>query len=187
MAIFPFDDFLFSNQRSPGPKPQFGNPVRISPSNFSRPQSGLFDEPGFGNRLDTSRFAFDEPGGRGFPAESFFQQGAAQQPFGGRDSPFGVENISSELLNDPDRTFFGALDRADLTPNQRTFFETQQDEFLNRFKGKQDTALRANPDQTSEQTFGGFLENFDFGREFNRRPPGQRFGASNLNRAVRHF
>ena len=64
----------------------------------------------------------------------------------------------------PEFPFFGALDRANPTPNQRDVFKTRASQICNRFQGRLDARLAAG--EVPTETFSDFIGSFNFQREF---------------------
>ena len=73
----------------------------------------------------------------------------------------------------PEIPYQGALQRADLTPNQRDFFRNRRQELFDQFQGVLDQQVRSG--EVPSARFGDFIGNFDFGREFQQRAPSSAF------------
>ena len=76
---------------------------------------------------------------------------------------------------EPDIPFFGAQERANLTPNQAEFFKTRRNEVFNRFQSVLDQQIRSGQAPTAR--FTDFVNDFDFDREFNQSGAAQRFAS----------
>jgi hypothetical protein len=87
------------------------------------------------------------------------------------------------LEQEPRIPFGGAVQRASLTPNQRSFFRGQFDNIFGQYEGLIDQYSRSG--QTPDARFGDFVGNFDFQDEFNRLLPRQRPGLGTQNFAPR--
>ena len=113
------------------------------------------------------RQQFNEGGGFGF--------GSFNLPAPGPTS--NLDPAFADLLEQqPEIPFQGALQRANLTPNQSEFFRNRRQESFNQFQGILDQQIRAG--EVPSARFGDFIGNFDFGREFNQRAPSSQFGRS---------
>ncbi len=86
---------------------------------------------------------------------------------------FSNETADNDLFSDlreeeRSGTFFNVLGQANLTPNQRAFFESDQTNILNQFSGILDKALAEG--RLADETFAGFIEQPGFfGEQFRER------------------
>ena len=77
----------------------------------------------------------------------------------------------------PRLPFFSQLNQQQgLSPNQRTFFESQFDRIFNQFTGVLGQNIQSGNDPSEFPTFEIFIQDFDFERDFLSRPPSLRFG-----------
>lgn len=193
MARFDFREFNLSNDF--GFSPQIQSPRQAGESAFALPsfafnrQFGQAGESSFALPFFSFNQQFGQGGEGGFALPGFDGSRDLLPSLDSDDIVPEGSGFNEKLLEEKGSAFHGALNRADLTPNQRTFFETRQDEIFDRFQGQRDTQLRKNiaagRSEDDPLRFVDFANQFDFGREFQRRPPGQRFGATNLNRQLR--
>ena len=110
-----------------------------------------------------------------FQNDPFFNFGGGAMP------PMSVAPVSmmqspfADILEtEQDIPFQGALQRANLTPNQMRQFQNQRGEIFRQFEGLLDQQIRAG--LTPDLRFADFMGNFNFGREAFRTPPSQRIG-----------
>ena len=135
----------------------FNRPIN-SPSTFGGPGSEDFNSP-FGDPQEGF-------GSDAFPSfklpkqlsETNFNKGPQIIP----PRLFGATREEKETI-----PFFGALERADLTPNARDFFKTRANQVFNRFQGKLDEAIRSG---RPDPRFVDFINDFDFQRAFQDSP-----------------
>jgi hypothetical protein len=101
--------------------------------------------------------------------------------FGGGDSSGSTLGSFGEGLFDefqelePEIPFQGALDRANLTPNQLQTFRNQRGNIFKQFLGRLNRQIEGG--QFPDARFTDFIEDFDFGREFQKFAPSQRIGS----------
>jgi len=105
---------------------------------------------------------------RQFAPPTFFQ-GQQVGPAANLEGPF-----ADFLEQEPQIPFQGALQRAQLNPNQRDFFRNQFSDIFGQFQGLLDQQIRAG--LTPDLRFADFVGNFDFGDVFQRLTPDQRQG-----------
>lgn len=90
--------------------------------------------------------------------------------FGDFDSSNNFDLFSDLREDEPSGIFFNALNQADLTPNQREFFESDQTNILNQFSGILDQALAEG--RLPNDRLADFIGQPEFFKEqFQRRAP----------------
>lgn len=183
MPLSLFQQF-FPTRFSPTPTPRFGNPVR------RRQQTSFFDPNLFGG---PEPFATPSTFGGGSRSGGLLDPQLIEG--GGPPSP-DVNTFPTEVLEDPEEAFQGALSRSSrgLSPNQLEFFRGERFRFFRMFQGQRNTqqerqATGELPADFKPQTFREFIQGVDFNRAFQNLAPDVRRGAGDIpgrfNRRVR--
>ena len=170
-SFFGDPDFDFFEE--PNPSPSFNSPLGSFQSSQGSPSRRA------------GRENFNQPFGdpqEGFGSDAFpsFGSGDGTGTFDDGTGPIPPRFFEDKLEDNPSIPFFGALGRFDATPNQRDFFEKDQQRILNQFSGRLDEAIRRG---FPEPLFQDYIRDFDFQRDFNERGRGGR--SAPIQRVIR--